>query len=194
MVLFVILNSNIVINITNNKNFIEFILKILEIVFIHYDCKINNYSLLIIIFLFNTLSFPLRIEHRTPFVWRIQHRSAGFRRPRRRRGGAGRRGHRVWWLPAGWRSAGTQRWAAWSPRTNLPAVARRWEIMSTIPLAREFFLRHRWLDFTQAGPRNVFWLLCFGPMSVQMIYRNVVAAQNGESARNKIKSMFSCTT
>jgi RNA polymerase sigma factor (sigma-70 family) len=36
-------------------------------------------------------------------------------------------------------------------------------------VAREFFLRHRWLDFTQAGPRNVFWLLCFGPMSVQMI-------------------------
>ena len=33
--------------------------------------------------------------------------------------------------------------------------------------AREFFLRHRWLDFTQAGPRNLFWVLCFGPMSVQ---------------------------
>jgi RNA polymerase sigma factor (sigma-70 family) len=37
------------------------------------------------------------------------------------------------------------------------------------PVAREFFLRHRWLDFTQAGPRNLFWLLCFGPMSVQML-------------------------
>ena len=36
-------------------------------------------------------------------------------------------------------------------------------------VAREFFLRHRWLDFTQAGPRNLFWLLCFGPMSVQMM-------------------------
>jgi RNA polymerase sigma factor (sigma-70 family) len=35
-------------------------------------------------------------------------------------------------------------------------------------VAREFFLRHRWLDFTQAGPRNLFWLLCFGPMSIQM--------------------------
>ncbi len=36
-------------------------------------------------------------------------------------------------------------------------------------VAGEFFLRHRWLDFTQAGPRNLFWLLCFGPMSVQMM-------------------------
>jgi len=36
-------------------------------------------------------------------------------------------------------------------------------------VAREFFLRHRWLDFTQAGPRNLFWVLCFGPMSVQMM-------------------------
>lgn len=37
-------------------------------------------------------------------------------------------------------------------------------------VAREFFLNHRWLDFTQAGPRNLFWLLCFGPMSLQMIF------------------------
>jgi RNA polymerase sigma factor (sigma-70 family) len=36
-------------------------------------------------------------------------------------------------------------------------------------VARGFFLRHRWLDFTQAGPRNLFWLLCFGPMFVQML-------------------------
>jgi hypothetical protein len=36
-------------------------------------------------------------------------------------------------------------------------------------VAREFFLRHHWLDFTQAGPRNLFWALCFGPMSVQMM-------------------------
>src|SRR5450432_3353740 len=36
-------------------------------------------------------------------------------------------------------------------------------------VAREFFHSHRWLDFTQAGPRNLFWLLCFGPMSVQMM-------------------------
>lgn len=34
-------------------------------------------------------------------------------------------------------------------------------------VAREFFLRHRWLDFTQAGPRNLFWVLCFGPMALQ---------------------------
>lgn len=37
-------------------------------------------------------------------------------------------------------------------------------------VAREFFLRHHWLDFTQAGPRNLFWVLCFGPMSVQMMF------------------------
>jgi RNA polymerase sigma factor (sigma-70 family) len=37
-------------------------------------------------------------------------------------------------------------------------------------VAREFLLRHRWLDFRQAGPRNLFWMLCFGPMSVQMIF------------------------
>jgi RNA polymerase sigma factor (sigma-70 family) len=36
-------------------------------------------------------------------------------------------------------------------------------------VAREFFHSHHWLDFTQAGPRNLFWLLCFGPMSVQMM-------------------------
>jgi RNA polymerase sigma factor (sigma-70 family) len=36
-------------------------------------------------------------------------------------------------------------------------------------LARKFFQAHRWLDFTQAGPRNLFWLLCFGPMFVQML-------------------------
>jgi len=36
-------------------------------------------------------------------------------------------------------------------------------------VAREFFQSHRWLDFTQAGPRNLFWLLCFGPMSIQMM-------------------------
>ena len=38
------------------------------------------------------------------------------------------------------------------------------------PVAREFFLRHRWLDFTQAGPRNLFWVLCFGPMAVQTMF------------------------
>jgi RNA polymerase sigma factor (sigma-70 family) len=36
-------------------------------------------------------------------------------------------------------------------------------------VARGFFHNHRWLDFTQAGPRNLFWLLCFGPLSVQTI-------------------------
>jgi len=38
------------------------------------------------------------------------------------------------------------------------------------PVAREFFHAHRWLDFTQAGPRNLFWLLCFGPMALQTMF------------------------
>jgi RNA polymerase sigma factor (sigma-70 family) len=37
-------------------------------------------------------------------------------------------------------------------------------------VARGFFHLHHWLDFTQAGPRNLFWVLCFGPMSVQMMF------------------------
>jgi hypothetical protein len=36
-------------------------------------------------------------------------------------------------------------------------------------VARDFFARHRWLDFTQPGPRNLFWLLCFGPMFIQVM-------------------------
>lgn len=36
-------------------------------------------------------------------------------------------------------------------------------------VARAFFQAHRWMDFTQAGPRNLFWLLCFGPMFVQIL-------------------------
>lgn len=35
-------------------------------------------------------------------------------------------------------------------------------------VAREFFQNHRWLDFTRGGPWGLFWLLCFGPMFVQM--------------------------
>jgi RNA polymerase sigma factor (sigma-70 family) len=35
-------------------------------------------------------------------------------------------------------------------------------------VAREFFIRHRWLDITQAGPRNLFWTACFAPMILQL--------------------------
>lgn len=35
--------------------------------------------------------------------------------------------------------------------------------------AREFFTHYRWLDFTQSGPRNAFWIACFAPMLVQML-------------------------
>jgi RNA polymerase sigma factor (sigma-70 family) len=34
-------------------------------------------------------------------------------------------------------------------------------------VARQFYSRHQWLDFARSGSRNVFWLLCFGPMFVQ---------------------------
>ena len=39
-------------------------------------------------------------------------------------------------------------------------------------VAREFYLRHRWLDFTQAGPRNAFWFVCFAPVFFQMLIWN----------------------
>lgn len=38
--------------------------------------------------------------------------------------------------------------------------------------ARDFFLRHRWLDITRPGSNAVFWLLCFGPMLFQMLFWN----------------------
>ena len=40
------------------------------------------------------------------------------------------------------------------------------------PAAREFIMRYRWLDFTQGGPRILFWALCFGPMILQMLTWN----------------------
>ena len=39
-------------------------------------------------------------------------------------------------------------------------------------VARDFFLRYRWLDFTQAGPRNAFWFVCFTPVILQMLVWN----------------------
>jgi RNA polymerase sigma factor (sigma-70 family) len=36
-------------------------------------------------------------------------------------------------------------------------------------VAREFFLHYRWLDFTQAGPRNAFWFVCFAPVIFQVL-------------------------
>ena len=39
-------------------------------------------------------------------------------------------------------------------------------------VAREFYLRHHWLDFTQAGPRNAFWFVCFAPVIFQMLFWN----------------------
>jgi RNA polymerase sigma factor (sigma-70 family) len=37
-------------------------------------------------------------------------------------------------------------------------------------VARNFFAQHHWLNFTQARPRNLFWMLCFGPILVQMTF------------------------
>lgn len=36
-------------------------------------------------------------------------------------------------------------------------------------VARDFFARHRWLDFTQAGTRELFWTLCFLPVVFQFV-------------------------
>jgi hypothetical protein len=35
--------------------------------------------------------------------------------------------------------------------------------------AREFFIRHYWLDFTQGTPRMMFWTVCFAPVFLQML-------------------------
>jgi RNA polymerase sigma factor (sigma-70 family) len=39
-------------------------------------------------------------------------------------------------------------------------------------VAREFFARWRWLDITQAGPRNAFWIISFAPVLVQVLVWN----------------------
>jgi RNA polymerase sigma factor (sigma-70 family) len=36
-------------------------------------------------------------------------------------------------------------------------------------VARDFFLHYRWLDFTQPGPRNLFWIVCFTPTVLQVL-------------------------
>ena len=36
-------------------------------------------------------------------------------------------------------------------------------------VARDFFLRYRWLDFTQGAPWNVFFIFCFVPVFLQML-------------------------
>ncbi|NBV24504.1 MAG: sigma-70 family RNA polymerase sigma factor [Proteobacteria bacterium] len=38
-------------------------------------------------------------------------------------------------------------------------------------VTRDFFLRYRWLDISQAGPRNAFWTICFAPVLLQMVFR-----------------------
>jgi RNA polymerase sigma factor (sigma-70 family) len=40
------------------------------------------------------------------------------------------------------------------------------------PVAGDFFARHRWLDFTQGAPRNLFWTVCFAPVFLQMFVWN----------------------
>jgi RNA polymerase sigma factor (sigma-70 family) len=39
-------------------------------------------------------------------------------------------------------------------------------------VAREFFMRYHWLDFTQTGPRTLFWTVCFAPLLLQMLAWN----------------------
>ena len=40
------------------------------------------------------------------------------------------------------------------------------------PVAREFFLQHRWLDISQGTPRNAFYTLCFAPVLFQLLVWN----------------------
>jgi RNA polymerase sigma factor (sigma-70 family) len=40
------------------------------------------------------------------------------------------------------------------------------------PVAREFSMRYRWLDFTQGTPRNVFYTVCFAPVFLQVLAWN----------------------
>jgi hypothetical protein len=37
-------------------------------------------------------------------------------------------------------------------------------------VAREFYLRHHWLDITQASTRNAFWFICFAPVALQILF------------------------
>jgi hypothetical protein len=37
------------------------------------------------------------------------------------------------------------------------------------PVARDFYLRHGWLDITQPGARDWFWGLCFAPVVFQSL-------------------------
>jgi len=36
-------------------------------------------------------------------------------------------------------------------------------------VARDFYLRHYWLNIDQPGPRNLFWIVCFAPVIFQML-------------------------
>jgi len=49
-------------------------------------------------------------------------------------------------------------------------------------VAREFFSRYRWLDITQPGPRNAFWIISFAPVLLQTLvwnwWRKKIARRN----------------
>ena len=36
-------------------------------------------------------------------------------------------------------------------------------------VAREFYLRYRWLDYTQDGPSKAFGIVCFSPVVLQVL-------------------------
>ena len=40
------------------------------------------------------------------------------------------------------------------------------------PVAREFFLQHRWLDISRGAPRDVFYTVCFAPVLLQLLVWN----------------------
>ena len=37
------------------------------------------------------------------------------------------------------------------------------------PVARDFYLRHYWLDISRTGARNAFWIVCFAPVILQVL-------------------------
>jgi RNA polymerase sigma factor (sigma-70 family) len=55
-----------------------------------------------------------------------------------------------------------------------------------IAAAREFFARHSWLDLTRTTSRNLFWILCFGPLLLQLVAWRWIRRAMLKRARNQI--------
>lgn len=49
--------------------------------------------------------------------------------------------------------------------------------------AREFFAHHHWMDITQSGPRNAFWIVSFAPLFMQVLVLNWWWRRSGQAHR-----------